>query len=146
MFISLLAAALAAAAPSGPQALPEWMAGSWTTTTAADEWTEEWWTPPRAGIMLGASRSGKSEALGFFEHMRIIRQGDGLAFCAMPQGKSSTCFKAVAADATSVTFENPTHDFPKRIAYRLDGEQLIGEISGLKGERVQRWRYRRLGN
>jgi hypothetical protein len=146
MITSLLLALLAATDVAAPQPLPEWMTGSWTTAGAADEWTEEWWTPPRAGIMLGASRSGKAEALGFFEHMRIIRLGDQVAYCVMPQGKTSTCFKAVAADAASITFENPAHDFPQRVAYRREGERLVGEISGLKGERLQRWRYRRLGN
>jgi hypothetical protein len=142
----LIAVLLAGADAAPPQALPGWMAGSWTAAGTAGEWTEEWWTPPRAGIMLGASRSGKAEALGFFEHMRIVRSGGGVAFCAMPQGQASTCFQAVAADAASITFENPAHDFPQRVAYRREGDQLVGEISGLKGERLQRWRYRRLGD
>jgi hypothetical protein len=143
MAMSMLAALLLAV--EEPK-LPDWMAGSWTTAGAADEWAEEWWTPPRAGIMLGGGRSGKAEALGFFEHMRIIRTGDGLAFCAMPQGGAGTCFRAVSASATSITFENPAHDFPKRVTYRREGDALVGAISGLKGERMQQWRYRRLGN
>lgn len=140
-FISLLLLA-AAAAPE----LPEWMAGSWTTAGGADEWTEEWWTPPRAGIMLGAGRSGKADALGFFEHMRILCDGDGVIFCALPQGRAGTCFRAVSSGSSSITFENPAHDFPQRVTYRREGKDLVGEISGLDGERLQRWRYRRLGN
>ena len=140
-FISLLLFA-AAAVPE----LPEWMAGSWTTAGAADEWTEEWWTPPRAGIMLGAGRSGKAGALGFFEHMRILRDSDGIIFCALPQGQAGACFRAVSSSSSSITFENPAHDFPQRVSYRREGEELIGEISGMDGERLQRWRYRRMGN
>ena len=129
-----------------PVDLPHWMAGSWTTVGATGEWAEEWWTPPKAGIMLGAGRSGKSDALGFFEHMRIVRNADGIAFCAMPQGEAGTCFRAVAAGEASITFENPAHDFPKRITYRREGEELVGVISNLDGARTQQWRYRRIGN
>ncbi len=129
-----------------PVDLPQWMAGSWTTGGTADDWAEEWWTPAKAGIMLGAGRSGKADALGFFEHMRIVRNAEGVAFCAMPQGAAGTCFRAVAAGDGFITFENPAHDFPKRITYRREGEELVGAVSGLDGERLQQWRYRRLGN
>ena len=141
MLMSLIAAFVASEA----EPMPDWMAGSWTAGTA-DEWTEEWWTPSRAGIMLGASRSGKAGGLDFFEHMRIISRVDGLAFCAMPQGKAGACFKAVAAGAGSITFENAANDYPNRITYRREGAELVAEISTLKNERLQRWRYRRIGN
>jgi len=148
MSVGLLAMLLFAAEPAAAPApaLPEWMVGSWTAAGTADEWTEEWWTSAKGGIMLGASRSGKAEALGFFEHMRIIRDNDGIAFCAMPEGKAGGCFRAVSAGLDSITFENAEHDFPKRVTYRREGNELVGEISGLKGERLQRWRYRRVGN
>ncbi len=143
MSIAMLAAVLLAGeAP----AMPNWLAGSWKTAGTADEWTEEWWTPARAGIMLGASRSGKAGALGFFEHMRIISGLDGLAFCAMPQGKAGTCFKAVSSGAREIVFENVANDFPTRITYRREEWGVSAEISGPDGARVQRWRYVPLGN
>ena len=151
MIAVMIAAALVSAqappvqAPSvHPQSLPEWMAGSWTTMGTADEWTEEWWTPPRAGIMLGASRGGKADALGAFEHMRIIRTGGAIAFCAMPGGKAGACFRAVSATASSITFENAQHDYPTRVEYRREGDHLLGEISGPGGSRRQTWKYKRL--
>ena len=143
MHLSLVAAMLLAAESAS---LPDWLAGSWTTPATSGEWSEEWWTPPKAGIMLGASRSGKAEALRFFEHMRIVATAEGIAFCAMPQGKAGACFKAVAAGERSITFENAQNDYPGRITYRREGEELVAEISTLKGDRLQRWRFRRLGN
>ena len=143
--LTFLALAMAQAA-SPPPTMPGWLAGSWTTAGTADEWSEEWWTPPKAGIMLGASRSGKAQALGFFEHMRIVHGDDGLAFCAMPQGKAGTCFWAVDSSDSHITFENPAHDYPTRITYRRDGQGLVAEISGPKSARLQTWRYVRLGN
>lgn len=143
MSVAMIAAAfLAAEAP----ALPGWLAGSWKTGGTADEWSEEWWTTPRAGIMLGASRSGKAGALGFFEHMRIVSGPDGVHFCAMPQGKSGTCFKAVSSGPREIVFENPAHDYPTRITYRREDWGLSAEISGPKGAPPQRWRYVPLAN
>jgi hypothetical protein len=138
--------ALLAVQPQLGPAMPDWLAGSWATSGTADEWSEEWWTPAKAGIMLGASRSGKAEALGFFEHMRIVRDADGLAFCAMPQGKAATCFKAVDSSASHVTFENAAHDYPTRVTYRRDGAGVRAEISGPDNSKRQSWRYVRLGN
>ena len=143
MSIAMLAAVFVAAeAP----AMPSWLAGSWKTPGTSDEWTEEWWTPPRAGIMLGASRGGKAGALGSFEHMRIISGADGLSFCAMPQGKAGTCFKAVSSGPREIVFENAAHDYPTRIIYRREDWGVVAETSGPNGTRVQRWRYIPLTN
>ena len=39
-----------------------WMSGRWQTAAAADgSWTEEVWSSPRGGVMLGYSRSGRGE-------------------------------------------------------------------------------------
>ena len=144
MLFAAIMALLAAQATT--PAMPDWLAGSWTTAGPADEWSEEWWTPAKAGIMLGASRSGKAEALGFFEHMRIVSGADGLAFCALPQGKAGTCFRAVEVGKGHVRFENKAHDYPTRITYRREGQGLVAEISGPDQSRLQTWRFRRLGN
>ena len=136
----------ALSAPPTTEAMPRWLAGSWKTGGTADEWTEEWWTPPKAGIMLGASRSGKADALGFFEHMRIVAGPSGLEFCAMPQGKPGTCFKAVESGAGHVTFENQNNDYPTRITYRRETWGISAEITGPNGARPQRWRYLPLAN
>ena len=42
-----------------------------------------------------------------------------------------------------MTFTNPAHDYPQRISYRRDGEELVAEVSLLDGSEANRWRYRR---
>lgn len=142
--VALLSLAAPAPAQEPVTAMPNWLAGAWTNAGQSDEWWEEWWTPDKAGIMLGASRSGKQDALGFFEHMRIIRQDGTVHFCALPKGQAGACFKAVSATATEIVFENPAHDFPNRIVYRREGDELFAQISGLDGARAQNWRFRRM--
>ena len=137
----LLVALALAAAPAPPPRLPAWLAGAWIARQASGEWSEEWWTGERAGIMLGGSRSGQGDSLAFFEHMRIARTERGLEFCALPKGQAGGCFPATSASASEIVFENPAHDYPTRIAYRRVQGGIEAEISGPNGAKRQRWRF-----
>ena len=97
--------------------LPAWMTGSWERIEG-EKWADEFWTPPKAGIMIGASRSGYGGKLGFWEHMRIVREADGrLAFWAISGDQKPVRFAAVRSDQKEIVFENPAHDYPQRIRY-----------------------------
>jgi hypothetical protein len=141
----LLIAAFAQAADTPGAAMPAWMAGCWEHRSG-DKWTEECWTGARAGQMMGSSRSGKGEALQWYEHTRITAEGGAITFCALPKGQAGGCFKATKVTGSEIVFENAAHDFPQRISYAREGNELVAQISDLKGERPQRWRYRRPGN
>lgn len=41
-----------------------------------------------------------------------------------------TAFRLIKFSASEVVFENPTHDFPQRIIYRLDKANLFARIEG----------------
>ncbi|WP_223176487.1 DUF6265 family protein [Sphingomonas lutea] len=122
--------------------MPSWLAGGWTTESADGSWVEEWWTPPKAGLMIGAGRSGKAGKLDWWEHTRIELADGKLRFCALPKGQAGACFPATRVAASEIVFENPAHDFPNRIAYRREGKALFAEVSGKDGANVQRWRFR----
>jgi len=129
------------AAPTPASALPAWMAGCWEQV-AKGEWTDECWTAPRAGLMLGSSRSGKGDTLQFFEHMRIVRDEAGsTSFCAMPKGQAGGCFAKEKQTATEIVFVNAKHDYPQRIRYWREGKYLMAETSLSDGSKAQRWRY-----
>ena len=69
-----------------------------------------------------------------FEFLRIVERNGGLVYVAQPDGKPPTDFTLTALSATSATFENPAHDFPKMIRYtkRADGtlEASVGDGGG----------------
>ena len=116
-----LVAAIALMVPASlsaqQDAMPDWMTGAWAHANG-ESWADEYWTPTRAGIMIGASRSGKGEKLQFWEQMRIVREADGkLAFCAISGDQKPVRFVATKVSAEAITFENPQHDYPRRIAY-----------------------------
>ena len=149
MRMILAALALAAAVPAmaidPPTQLPGWLAGAWSTTDG-ESWTDEFWTPPRGGIMIGAGRSGKGEALREFEHTRIVRKADGtLSFFGQPRGAPAVEFPLAASSDSSIEFTNAAHDYPQRIRYWREGSLLMAEVSKLDGSDAMRWSYRPMG-
>lgn len=139
----LAAALLIAAAPAAKVDDLAWMAGSWSVETDG-RWTEEYWTIPRGGVMLGASRSGRGETLREFEFLRVQAGKDGLLACiAQPGGGAPVAFSLAAHDAMSATFENPAHDYPQRIRYAREGDVMTATISAIDGSKARSWVYRR---
>jgi len=69
-----------------------------------------------------------------------------MAFWGSPEGKGRTMFTWVPAKEAGVTFINALHDYPQRIRYWREGEELLAEVSLADGSKPVRWRYRRLGN
>jgi hypothetical protein len=110
----------------------QWLAGCWTPDDR-DAGSVEQWTSPAGGTMLGMNRivsGGRSVA---FEYMRIeVNKDNMVEFIASPSGQETARFKMVSMNENEVVFENPEHDFPTRIIYRLlsDGS-LLGRIEGV---------------
>ena len=138
---------LTGAAPAATVDDLGWMAGTWIEETiegTGGRWTEEYWTIPRGGVMLGASRSGRGAALGEFEFLRLQVGEDGVvAYVAQPGGGTPVAFRLADHDAMSATFENAAHDYPQRIRYRRDGDVMTATISAIDGSKARSWVYRR---
>ncbi len=108
-----------------------WLSGCWAATDQ-DTGSGEQWMPPAGGTMLGMSRTVSDGETVAFEFIRIVSTGDGgLVFIASPSGQNTTGFALVSVTDHEVIFENPDHDFPQRIIYRLlSDEDLLGRIEG----------------
>ena len=148
----LLGLALVLAAPVGaitireaaPE-LPAWMAGAWEQIEG-ERWNDEFWTPPRGDIMIGAARIGSGSKLELFEHTRIVRKPDGMiSFFAQPRGAPSAEFPVVAIGADWIEFANAAHDYPQRIRYWREGQLLRARISLMDGSKAFEWTYQPMG-
>jgi len=106
-----------------------WLAGNWSGRAGATE-LEEQWTKPAGGAMLAVSRTIKDSRMVAFEFLRIVERDGGLVYIAQPGGRPPTEFVLTEIGSRSAAFENPTHDFPKRIEYELTGDTLTATISG----------------
>jgi hypothetical protein len=88
--------------------------------------------------MLGVSRTYRTGSMTAFEYLCITQRAGGLVYTAMPNARTpATDFLLTAIDADSATFENPSHDYPKKIRYakRADGG-MEATISGDPQQRV----------
>ena len=96
--------------------------------------------------MLGMSRTVAGEKTVEFEYLRIEQRADGLYYVAYPQARCpGTDFKLTRASATEAVFENPQHDFPKRIIYRKTGDDsLTASIDGGENTKAISFAYRRI--
>ena len=93
---------------------------------------------PRGGAMLGVSRTVRRDTVVEFEQLRIFDRAGKTVYAAAPSGQAPSEFETATTTDTSVTFENPTHDFPQRIIYRRRGaDSLIARIEGLRGGQVR---------
>src|SRR5688572_26287354 len=122
--ILLLAQVTATAAP-----MPAFLTGCWEQRKG-DRWTEECWTIPRGGLMLGSGRDGSGDAVGHWEWMRIERDAAGVpTFYGSPKGAAPVAFKATAASATEIIFINAAHDYPQRVRYVRTTTGIDAEVS-----------------
>ncbi len=126
-------------ADAGALGALSWLAGSWRLTRDGDV-TEEIWTTPREGMMLGMNRSGES----FFEYLRIESDENDIRFFASPMGKNETPFKLKESSEDRVVFENLKNDFPHRIIYHRTGDELFARVEGAEQDpsKSLEWRFK----
>ena len=147
--ISLLGMAffLTAAAPaewtgkSGVDGL-SWMSGVWSDGQGNDG-TQERWSPPRAGVMLGTNLTVSGSSAKEYEFLRIAPDEKGrVTYWASPQGRKAVPFELVAAGPNEAVFENPKHGYPTKISYRREGDRMVATISGPGGLNAMSWNFR----
>jgi uncharacterized protein YndB with AHSA1/START domain len=126
----------------------DWLAGAWVGTRSSGSTNEERWSPPLGGAMLAVSRSVNTSGKMFaFEYLRIVEREEGLVYIAQPGGKTPTEFVLTALSPTRAVFENPRHDYPKRIVYELSAEGgLSATIGFTKGGTPRRFDFKRESN
>jgi len=108
-----------------------WLAGCWAAE-GQDAGSVEHWTAPAGGTMFGVNRTVRNGRTVFFEYLRIVDEDDGsVVLVASPSGQETARFRLTQSGPREVTFENPEHDFPQRISYRLTAaDRLVGRIDG----------------
>ncbi len=121
-----------------------WMTGCWVGEEA-DVRTEECWTAPGGGILLGMHRDIRPSGKSFFEFLRISIEGDGIAYWGSPMGRTPTSFPGKEIGEKRVVFENAAHDYPQRIIYWLEDDgslsaRVEGDVKGTLRQESWRWR------
>jgi rhodanese-related sulfurtransferase len=121
--VAIAAAATADAQPSGIQHVA-WLQGCWESTSP-ERTIEEHWMAPAADSMVGMGRTVRGGKMVEYELVVIREQGGQLAYEAHPSGQPSAVFLSGPVTDTTVVFENPQHDFPKRVGYERGGPDRL---------------------
>ncbi len=117
-----------------------WLVGNWTMGNG-DTISSETWGVKNDSILFATSmdiRAGKDTLR--YEDITIEQKGNDVFYIPVVKeqnGGKPVSFKLTATDGQKLIFENPDHDFPKRITYELAGDTLFAEISGpMEGQDV----------
>lgn len=142
-------AALSALLLVGPtlyaQPTAPWLAGCWTIQEK-DRLVEENWTGVQDGVMLGVARTITRGRMSEYEFVVLRPKGARLEYVVRAGENPVVVFSSTTLTATEVVFENPAHDFPKRIGYTVRGpDQLDGWIDGGVAKGRVSYTYRRAG-
>ena len=124
--------------PRNPIDAAAWLAGCWSSD-GREKGSGEHWLQPAGGTMLGVSRMIKDGKTVAYEFMQIKADATGnLVFVATPSGQPEATFSLSSHSEGHLVFENPSHDFPQRIAYQAKaGGKLHARVEG-KRSGVQR--------
>jgi len=125
-----------------------WMSGDWQSPAGGRSQVEEHWTKPAGASMMGMSRTVVGEKTAEFEYLRIEQRTDGIYYVAHPKARCpGTDFRLTRSSASEAVFENPQHDFPKRIIYRRTGnDSLTASIDGGEGTKSMAFPMQRMKN
>ncbi len=120
-----------------------WIAGGWRTAAGGRVQIEEQWMIPSGGSMLGMSRTVAGGRTVEFEFLRIEQRSDAIYYVASPGARCpSTDFKLTRLAGHEAVFENPQHDFPKRIIYKKTADgSLTASIDAGTGTKSQAFSY-----
>ncbi|MDO9354221.1 MAG: DUF6265 family protein, partial [Solirubrobacteraceae bacterium] len=99
--------AFAQPAETGIQRLA-WLQGCWAIATP-ERVVEEQWMAPRAGTMLGMSRTVRGGKVTAHEAVLLSERGAGYATAVNPSGQSATVFTSTSVGEGSIVFENLQH-------------------------------------
>lgn len=129
-------------APVTAQPDLSWLSGDWIDCSG-DTVVEERWLGPAGGMMIGANLT-RGKASPSFEFFRIARsKGGSWAYYAQPGGRPPVEFTLMETDGTRVVFQNLEHDFPQRVIYWRDGENLAARVEGQLNGKLEaaEWRF-----
>lgn len=138
-----LGASAADAEPGAAASLDDlaWMTGYWV-----GEGSEEFWTAPAGGMLVGIHRDVFPNGKSFFEYLRIEADSAGIVYQASPRGSEPVPFRLKSWSKQRVSFENLRHDYPHRIIYWLDADgALHSRVEGMRQgkRRSSEWAWRR---
>ena len=119
-----------AAEPPRDVAAAAFLEGRWHAALQEEHWV-------RVGDVLVGVGVTKSA----FELLHIDARAGMLQYVAQPAGGAATRFSCTSGGPNALVFEDPSHDWPKRIAYARKEDVLTVEVGvGSTDDLALRWK------
>ncbi len=110
-----------------------WLEGKWTRSNIKnpERTALELWKKTGEYELTGLGATLKGSDTVFVEKLKIVIQGNEIHYVAdVPENPNPVHFVFTKIGPNLFICENPQHDFPKKIAYQLEGYTLKAETSG----------------
>ena len=109
-----------------------WLTGTWNRTNVKPgRKAHERWEMTGKHEMKGWGVTMKEQDTAFVEKLKLVIKDNKIWYVAdVSHNKAPVFFELTAINNDGFTCENPTHDFPKKIVYKINGNKLIATISG----------------
>lgn len=104
-----------------------WITGTWQRIDlpSGDVGYEHWQATEPSGY-AGIGVHERADGRRFEEKLSLVVRDGAVHYVAdTPQNPQPVAFRLTGISDTSIAFENPEHDFPKKIEYRRDGERAL---------------------
>lgn len=127
--------------PRHPLAALGFVAGCWRGDAGVDKTIEEQWTAADSDVMLATTRylDDHTARTRGWEFSRIVADSAGIALLPAPGGVQAGRFRLTSSAAGEARFEDPSHDYPKRIIYRrVDARRLVVRLDAGENDREAR--------
>lgn len=120
-----------------------WLVGTWQRVDLPEGRSGyERWTYDGAQGLDGVGVSERGGKIVFEEKLRIAEKDGSVHYVAdVAENAEPVYFKLTELSESGLTFENPAHDFPQKIAYRRDGERLHVRVSA--GDKATEFEFER---
>lgn len=110
----------------------EWILGTWMRTDAGPgEKAYEKWEKKSTFEYNGIGVTLKAKDTLFKENLKLLVKDNDIFYVAeVAHNEAPVYFRITEYNESGFVSSNPDHDFPKKISYRLEGDNLKAEISG----------------
>jgi hypothetical protein len=115
----------------------QWILGDWRADSGKTINIESWRkVSAKTFEGFGESRTKDSNTPKSTELLRLIEMANELFYIAKPkQNNLPVAFKLIHCTIKSAVFENPEHDFPNKLEYKLTADnKMVVTVSGIKGK------------
>lgn len=101
-----------------------WLVDSWVSADGESKSYEEW-KKTSDSLFEGSSKTVKNGEVIFSENLKIEKTAEGIFYVAdVKHNPEPVKFKLIEVSDSIAVFENPEHDFPRKITYLLEDGNL----------------------